>query len=44
MTKYSPNKIIFGNDLKIPLDRINNITVANTTPDEYIRMMNNNRK
>eukprot|EP01084_Bolivina_argentea_P068130 123991_1 len=30
MTNYSPNKIIFGNDLKVQLDRINNITVAPT--------------
>ncbi len=44
MTKYSPNKIIFGNNLKIPLDRLNKLTVSPTTPIEYINKMNNNRK
>ena len=43
MTSYSPNHIIFGQDLKITLDRINNIETTPTTPMEYVRMMENNR-
>ena len=44
MTKYSPNKIILGRDCKIILDEINNDEITASTPSEYIRMMNNNRK
>ena len=43
MTTYSPNKVIFGKDLEITLDRINNKPLSQHTPDEYVRMMNNKR-
>ena len=43
MTKYSPNKIIFGKDLKLNIDRLNDDDITAKTPDEYIRMMENNR-
>merc|ERR1719242_958079 len=43
MTSYSPNHIIFGSDFKITLDRINNVTLPSTTPDEYITHANNKR-
>ena len=43
ITKYSPNKIIFGNDFKLYLDRINNIQSTKTTPSEFIKMMKYNK-
>ena len=43
ITSYSPNHIIFGKDLKIQLDRINNATSSNSTPPEYARIMQNKR-
>ena len=44
MTKYSPNKIILGRDCNIVLDEINDEEITASTPSEYIRMMNNNRR
>ncbi len=44
MTTYSPNHIIFGNDFKIALDRINQKPSSRKTPKEYIHSMNNKRK
>ena len=43
MTKYSPNKIIFGRELKIASDRINDNQMPSNLPSEYIRIMNNKR-
>ena len=39
ITSYSPNHVIFGNDLKIHLDRINNESTSTTTPADYVRSM-----
>ena len=44
MTKYSPNKIILGRDCKIILDEIDADEITASTPSEYIRMMENNRR
>ena len=43
MTKFSPNKIIFGHDFLTNLDRINHIIPPSTTPTEYIKYINNVR-
>ena len=43
ITSCSPNQIIFGNDLKIYLDRINNESTSSTNPSDYIRSMANKR-
>ena len=43
MTSFSPNKILFGKDLKLPLDRINNTPIPRQSPSEYIQAMTNNR-
>ena len=44
MTKYSPNKLIFGDDLKMILDRVNETEVSPITHSEYIRLMENQRR
>ena len=44
MTKYSPNKIVLGRDCKIILDELDEKEITTSTPSEYIRMMNNNRR
>ena len=43
MTTYSPNKILFGVDMEITLDKVNNKPLSPRTPDEYVEAMNNNR-
>jgi len=43
ITSYSPNHVIFGKDLKIQLDRINNVSSENPTSSEYIRIMKHKR-
>eukprot|EP01083_Nonionella_stella_P144882 453096_1 len=40
---YSPNKIIFGKDLSIALDRINDVQSSKLSVREYMRKMDNNR-
>ena len=44
MTKYSPNKLIFGDDLKMVLDRVNETEISPITHSEYIRLMENQRR
>ena len=43
MTSHSPNKILFGKDLEIALDKINNKPLSRRAPNEYIEAMNNMR-
>ena len=43
MTKCSPNKIIFGSDLSYNISPIPSNTPNTTTPNQYIRFINNSR-
>ena len=43
MTKYSPNKIIFGYDLNYNINPIPSSPTNTTTPDEYIQYISNSR-
>ena len=48
MTKYSPNKIIFGSDFKSNIDRINDetnkTTASSQLPVDYVKYMDNQRR
>ena len=44
MTGYSPNHLLFGRDLPLKIDAINNIELSPRAPEEYLRETNARRE